>query len=151
MYKTPVNHGMFNYQPSTGELSSRISGCHQAVLQTHRPKGRWRQPPMLQGDGPTFPRHVRHHQILGVESGPRSSRIKSVFESFWSEPWTSNNSLKILLMATRNPANSPVELGSLSKYFTRFCTSKRWLFGISSINSTSLFSKDFFKHCIFVG
>ena len=40
----------------------------------------------------------------------------------------------ILLMATRNPANSPVEVGSLSHYLQRFMH-PRWLFRISSINN----------------
>ena len=40
----------------------------------------------------------------------------------------------ILLMATRNPVNSPVEVGSLSHYLQRFMHA-RWLFRISSINN----------------
>ena len=44
----------------------------------------------------------------------------------------------VLLMATRNPANSPVEVGSLSHYL-QGCIHPRWLFGISE-PSTVLFS-----------
>ena len=38
-----------------------------------------------------------------------------------------------LLMVTRNPVNSPVEVGSLFHYLQGFIQ-VRWLFGMSSIN-----------------
>ena len=47
-------------------------------------------------------------------------------------------------MATRNPVNSPVEVGSLSHYLQGFIYPK-WLFGISAINSTTLMASVYGK------
>ena len=44
--------------------------------------------------------------------------------------WILENNMDILLMATRNPVNSPVELGSWNPIIYKvLATSKRWLFG----------------------
>ena len=47
----------------------------------------------------------------------------------WTQKWGPT-----LLMATRNPANSPVEVGSWKPIIYRVLIHLRWLFGISSIN-----------------
>ena len=56
--------------------------------------------------------------------------------TWWPSIYRFEQSLGILLMATRNPANSPVEVGSLSHYLQGFIH-PTWLFGISSISRKS--------------
>ena len=95
----------------------------------------------LHFSSPTYtPKTLVNHQLSCLELRSGRFNVRLGGADRWRERGgqfhqQTSTCLKIRLMATRNPVNSPVEVGSCIPLFTRFGIHARWLFVISSINS----------------